>query len=209
MIVDATQLPEEVERGAAGGPEFKTAIVETDGGNETANINWVYPRIGWDVGYGIQSKTDLEAVIRFFYARRGRARGFLFKDWADYQLPTGNLIGTGDSTTGSDGTAAFQIVKVYSDTVLPFSRKITRPKNTTLVVKVNAVTKTEGVHYNVNYTTGIITFTNPNRPLTGEPIVVEGEFFVPCRFVDDKLSVMVEWANAMSIPNIGIIEVRE
>ena len=81
MIIDNTRLPIDVERGAKGGPVFNTTINVSDGGAVSANQNWAYPLYRGDIGYGIQSKDNLNEVIEFFWARRGRLRGFLFRDW--------------------------------------------------------------------------------------------------------------------------------
>ena len=86
MIIDAVRMPVDVERGVRGGPQFSTIVNRTDGGALVTNQNWSYPLYRGQVGYGIQSKENLRDVIKFFYARRGRLRGFLFRDWSDYQF---------------------------------------------------------------------------------------------------------------------------
>lgn len=201
MIVDAVRLPIDVERGVRGGPQFSTIVNRTDGGSLVTNQNWSYPLYRGQVGYGIQSKTNLRDVISFFYARRGRLRGFLFRDWSDYEFDN-DLIGTGD---GSDTT--FQAVRVYDDDVLPFTRIITRPvDDANMVVSVNGVDLAASA-WSVT-TGGIITFTSP--PANGHAIrIVSGNFDVPCHFAMDTLDVEMEIWNAGSIPNIPIEEVRE
>lgn len=206
ITIHEVRLPTDVERGAEFAPMFNTSIVELDGGAEQANINWTYPRFSGDISYGIQSITLLNTAIAFFYARRGRAYGFRFKDWADFTITDGT-IGTGDGAT-----AAFQIVKVYSDSVLPFSRKITRPITAGLVVKVDGVTKTLTTHYTVSATTGIVTFTMGNIPTLAQVITVTCEFDVPVRFDTDRIPLIVEHAAGTGAAQIGkfpIIEVRE
>ena len=79
MIIDATRMPEDIERGAEGGPEFKTALIETDGGNEIANI---------DITNRILDLTGRDArLIRHVADRPGHDRR--------YALATDKLRGLG------------------------------------------------------------------------------------------------------------------
>lgn len=195
--VDAVRLPEDIERGASGGPIFNTALVELDSGFEQSQVNWSQPKYLWDIGYGIQNKAGYYRLLEFFMARRGRARGFLFKDWTDYQLNNEN-IGTGDGVEDQ-----FQITKVYTDTVLPFTRTITRPINSSLVVTVNG---SPAGTYTV-LQGGIIDFLVP--PPSGHIVRVSGEFDVPVRFDVDALQISLEWVEAGSIPSIPVRGIRE
>ncbi len=201
MIVDAVRLPIDVERGVRGGPQFSTIVNRTDGGSLVTNQNWSYPLYRGQVGYGIQTKDNLRDVIKFFYARRGRLRGFLFRDWSDYQFDN-DLIGTGD---GADTT--FQAIRKYDDDILPFSRPITRPvDDADMTISVNGSVVSNST-WSIT-TGGIITFTSP--PPNGHAIrIVTGTFDVPCHFASDALEVEMEIWNAGSIPNIPIEEVRE
>lgn len=91
-----TRLPEHVEAGAKGGPEFNTTVIEMTSGREQRVKRWALPRYSWDLSYGIMDQEDYNAVMAFFMARRGRAFGFRFKDWSDYR-GTSEAIGTGDA----------------------------------------------------------------------------------------------------------------
>jgi uncharacterized protein (TIGR02217 family) len=46
--------------------------------------DWSLARGEWDVAYGLKTSQEFDIVRQFFHARRGRAIGFRFKDWADY-----------------------------------------------------------------------------------------------------------------------------
>lgn len=81
---DETRFPEKVDFGVAGGPEFFTSIVATAGGNEQRNINWEDARHRFNATHGLKSQTELDEIRDFFFARRGRAKGFRFRDWTDY-----------------------------------------------------------------------------------------------------------------------------
>ena len=197
--VDAVRLPVTIERGARGGPSYRTNVTILDGGYEVTQINWSQARWVGTIGYGIAERDSYFALIEFFRARRGKARGFLFKDWSDYSV-VGGTIGTGDGVE-----TVFQLVKVYDDTVFPYTRTITRPVNGTVTVYVAGVPTAA----TINYTTGTVTFSGPNTPVAAAAVTADFEFDVPMRFDTDAISVQLEWAEAGRIPNLPIIEVRE
>ncbi len=200
MIIHATRLPTDVERGVEGGPRFDTIVNISDGGIPDTNQNWVYPLYFGNVSYGIQNEDDFRAVRDFFWARRGRLYGFLFKDWSDYTLES-QIIGTGD---GSDTT--FQVVKTYDDDILPFTRKITRPIESTMVVSVNGVNVADS-QWSLQ-DGGIVSLTS--APSVGHIVrVVEGEFDIPVMFDTDQFLVTMQTFEAGEIPRLQIREVRE
>lgn len=114
MAFHEVRFPDNISRGARGGRERRTQIVELASGDEERNASWANSRRRYDVAYGIRRADDLDAVVQFFEARNGRLHGFRFKDWGYYKsckpseapAATDQLIGTGDgSQTG------FQLVK--------------------------------------------------------------------------------------------------
>ena len=117
MAFHEVRFPDNISRGARGGPERRTQIVELASGDEERNASWANSRRRYDVAYGIRRADDLAAVVAFFEARNGRLHGFRFKDWGDHKSclpsgtpsPTDQAIGTGDGAT-----TAFQLVKRYA-----------------------------------------------------------------------------------------------
>lgn len=202
------RLPVDVEQGAKGGPGFKTRVLELDNAEESRNAQWSKQRGNWDISYGIDSKSVLDAVKAFFYARQGRLYGFRFKDWSDYQITSQQQIGTGTSTTGSDGQQTFQVFKAYTDGTYTYNRTITRLVTGTVKVWSNGVLKTETTHYTVNYDTGVISFVNPNRPTTGQVVAVECEFDVAVRFDTDNIEITSHTYDAIEIGSMPIIELK-
>jgi hypothetical protein len=107
MAFHEVRFPDAISRGARGGPERRTQIVELASGDEERNASWANSRRRYDVAYGIRRADDLAAVVAFFEARNGRLHGFRFKDWGDHKscLPSGTPspidqpLGTGDGTT--------------------------------------------------------------------------------------------------------------
>lgn len=199
MIVDNVRLPVDVERGVRGGPMFSTIVNMTDGGSVSTNQNWSYPLYKGNVGYGIQSRENMEDVLSFFYARRGRLRGFLFKDWSDYEF-TAEELGTGDGAETD-----FQVVRTYTDTTLPFTRILTRPIESTMVVYADG-TPVSDANWSL-LSTGEVRFSV--APSIGVVITATGEFNIPARFMTDHLEMEMEIWSAGSIPSIPIMEVRE
>jgi len=193
------RLPTHIERGASGGPTFLTTVIARASGMESRNQEWQYAKAKWDISYGIMNITDYTEVRLFFYARKGRANTFRFRDWTDYEA-TAALIGTG---TGALTT--FQLVKNYIDTASSYSRKITRIVAGTLSVYLNGVL-VDPNDYTVS-ATGLITFDT--APLAAVSITATFEFDIPVRFDNDQLRMAVEWVGAASMPDITIVEVPE
>jgi uncharacterized protein (TIGR02217 family) len=115
------RFPDNIAYGATGGPEFATTVVATGSGHEKRNVNWSQARGRWDVASGLKKQAQIDELIAFFRARRGKAYGFRFKDWTDYQA-TGQLLGTGD-----DALTQFQLVKHYPSGSVIEVRTITKP----------------------------------------------------------------------------------
>jgi uncharacterized protein (TIGR02217 family) len=115
------RFPNNIAYGATGGPEFATTVVATGAGHEKRNVNWSEARGRWDVASGLKKQAQIDELIAFFRARKGRAYGFRFKDWTDYRA-TGQLLGTGD-----DALTQFQLVKHYPSGSVIEVRTITKP----------------------------------------------------------------------------------
>lgn len=197
MAFHDVRLPEQVEQGATGGPSFYTTINPMVSGNEQRNINWSDARADWELSYGIQDYDDFDEVRQFFYARRGQAHSFRFKDWGDYKL-IAEVIAAGDGST-----VQFQVTKTYEDSgPSPYVRKITRPVSTTLIAFVNGVQTSCTLN-----PLGIIVFAT--APANGAVIAVSCEFDVPVRFNVDKFALQLSTPEAAAIGSLPIIEVRE
>jgi uncharacterized protein (TIGR02217 family) len=213
--METPRFPEDISYGSTGGPMYNTDVITVNSGFETRNANWVQSRHEYNVAFGIRTQAYLDELIEYFHAVQGKAIGFRYKDWADYKscsvtetvAVTDQTIGTGDSTTGSDGTATYQITKTYTKGSYSVARDITKPVSGTVLVEVNGVTKTESTHYTIDYTTGIITFTGSNRPLTGELVKCGYEFDVPVRFDTDTLSINLEMYEHGTV-DVPLVELR-
>lgn len=204
MAFHDVRLPEDVERGAQGGPRFKTTILVLGGGLEKRNIDWATTRGEWDIGYGIESKEAYSDVVDFFYARQGRAHSFRFKDWSDYEVGTTGTPVT--FATGDGVTLIYQAQKRYSSGGIDFDRDLTKIVSGTVELYVNAVLVADPADYSIDLLTGLITFVV--APPDTETIGIVCEFDVPVRFETDGLDINVEVWNVGSIPQIPIVEVK-
>jgi len=221
MAFDEVQFPTDISFGSKGGPGYKTDIIMGDGGAEQRVSRWSTPRWTFDASYGVKSAAQARTLLDFYLARLGAARGFRYKDFTDFTsaadgvgTPTSADVatGVGDSTTGSDGTATFQLIKKYTSGLQVITRNITKPVSGTDVVQVNGAAQTRGVDYNIDTTTGIITFTATNVPTTGQVIRAGFEFDVPVRFseaMDEKLAISIDNYANRSAGAIGLVEVRD
>lgn len=192
-------FPSDIAYGSAGGPEYSTDIVITHGGYEQRNVNWSQARTKYNVAHGVKTQSQLDALIAFFRARKGRADGFRFKDWSDYKA-IAQAIGTGNGTN-----KIFQLVKTYSSGSIVETRTITKPIASTLAVYVNAVLQA-GSAYALDSATGKITFVT--APVNGAVVTADFEFDVPVRFDTDRLSATLDSYGVNSWNDIPLIEVR-
>jgi len=192
------RFPDDISYGSSGGPEFSTDVVITHSGYEQRNINWSAARAVYNVAHGVKTQSQLETLIAFFRARRGRAYGFRFKDWADYSA-TGQAIGTGDNAT-----TTFQLVKTYSSGSETVTRNVNKPVDNSVVIYVDDVEQSSGVSYDA--TTGVVTFSS--APATDAAITADFEFDVPVRFDNDRLSASLDSYGVNSWRDIPLVEIR-
>lgn len=208
-FIETPRFPDDVGYGSRGGPIYNTSIIEIKSGAEHRNINWESALCRYDVAYGVRDQDDLEELIEFFHAMAGRTHGFRFKDHSDYKsckiyetiAATDCFLGYGDGVE-----TEWQIKKEYDAGNLDRSyRKITKPIEGTVLVRVAYVIKTEGVDYTIDYTTGIISLVSPAP--NGLPVQAGFEFDVPCRFDSDQLPVKLEnYLNASA--SVPLMEIR-
>ncbi len=203
------RFPANLSFGSVGGPERRTEIVTLANGFEERNTPWAHSRRRYDAGVAMRSLDDIELLIAFFEARQGQLFGFRWKDWADYKSgrstvePSFNdqLIGSGDGSTHG-----FQLLKHYSSGTSTYTRPITKPVAGTVVVALQGDRQQEGIHFEVDTATGIVTFDAP--PAVNETITAGFEFDVPVRFDSDRIQTSVASFRAGNVPNVPVVEVR-
>jgi len=175
------------------------------------NARWIDSRRQYDAGSGLRTMADLAAVVAFFEQCRGRLTGFRYRDPLDDRSsafgqppsPTDQPIGTGDGVT-----AVFQLVKVYGAAPDAWTRTIAKPVAGSVLVAVAGVAKSAGSDFNLDATTGFVTFASGAIPPAGSPVTAGYLFHVPVRFDTDDLKIDLTQFAAGTIPTIPLLEIR-
>jgi uncharacterized protein (TIGR02217 family) len=197
---DDVLFPIALGKEAEVSPEFSTAIVTSGGGHEARNASWAEARTRYDVGPGVRSEADIAALLAFFRARMGPARGFRLRDPFDASsggsvpTPFDQRIGTGDGIT-----VRFALTKAYGTAL----RRITRPVAGSVRVAVGtgettAFTVVAGGWIDLDAAPG-----------AGVAVSAGFQFDVPVRFAEDRLSVTRATFLAGTATSVPLIEVRE
>lgn len=192
------RFPEDIAYGSSGGPQYATDVVITAGGYEQRNIGWQEARAVYNVAHGVKTQSQLDSLIAFFRARKGRAYGFRFKDWADYSA-SAQQIGVGNGSN-----KVFQLVKSYISGGVTEVRNINKPVDNSVDIYVNNVHVTSG--FTIDYTSGVVTFTS--APANGHIVKANFEFDVPVRFDTDRLAASLDSYGVASWKEIAIVEIR-
>lgn len=205
------QFPTDISQNAVGGPRFNTSVLILSSGAEHRNINWLSQRGEWDVSHGLKTQEQVDVLLAFFYARRGKAYGFRFKDWSDYRLPRwrstpGDIDALPTLFTTNGTTSVFQLAKVYSDVGGSFSRPIYKPVAGSLQLLNNGVITTD---FTVNTTTGLVTLGATTTATTGHLITGSCEFDVPVRFDTDDMKLTTITTENFAWNPVPVVETRE
>src|SRR5690625_955252 len=207
---DDVPFPLALSRRSSGGPEFRTAIVETASGREYRNQDWAAARLRFDAARGLRSVAERDQLLAFFYARRGRARAFPLRDFSDYSSagaagepePLDQVLGKGDGLA-----SAFQLIKWYGESGGgdAYARRILLPVRQSLRVALDGVEQASG--WSVSRPGGILTFASP----PGAGILVSAGFLfdVPVRFGSDRLEVQWISPAAQELGEVPLLEVRD
>ena len=207
MAFHEVRFPDDISRGARGGPERRTQIVELASGDEERNASWANSRRRYDVAYGIRRADDLAAVVAFFEARNGRLHGFRFKDWGDYKsaLPSAAISPTDQAIgTGNGSLTEFALLKRYSSGAQSWTRAIAKPVAGSVRVALGGVEQMSG--WSIDTTTGVVTFDT--APAAGVAVTAGFAFDVPVRFDTDALDVTLDLDRLGSITSIPLLEIR-
>lgn len=203
------RFPTSLSFGALGGPERRTEIVTLSNGHEERNTPWAHSRRRFDAGMGLRSLDDVETLVAFFEARQGQMFGFRWKDWSDHKSAVASRQISGDDqliAMGDEIQSVFQIVKNYSSGTATYVRPITKLVAGTVAISVSGEPQLEGVDYEVDLNTGLVTFSHP-PDVQGE-ITAGYEFDVPVRFDTDTIVTSMATFQAGEVPDVPVVEVR-
>lgn len=203
------RFPASISFGSSGGIERRTEIVELVSGYEERNSPWAHSRRRYDAGLGVRSLDDLDAVLAFFEARRGRLYGFRWKDWLDHKscAPSGVPAPTDQKLLATSlPTTRWKLTKTYFDMAGSYARPIVRPVVASVRVAVDGVELVAGGDFIVDPVTGDVEMAA--APPIGAAVTAGFEFDVPVRFDTDVIEVNLAAFQAGEIPSIPIVEVR-
>lgn len=163
MSFDNIRLPLDIERGVKVSQEFAVSKVRLANGFSRTLLRQNFAAREWNIAFGLQGLTGavaqdgILAIYNFYMARGGILNSWRMRDWLDYQLIQ-EIIGVGDNVEFQ-----YQIQRTLTD-FGSFTRveEITKPSNdaadTTTAVRVNSSSQIESTDFDIDYTTGIMTF---------------------------------------------------
>ncbi|MCK9917804.1 DUF2460 domain-containing protein [Microbacteriaceae bacterium K1510] len=203
-------FPLDIALKSAGGPQRRTDVVALGSGREERNARWAHSRRRYDAGYGVKTFEALSQVVAFFEERRGRLYGFRWRDRLDHSSgaadsvvsATDQVIGTGDGAI-----ATFTLCKTYGSLYSPYQRPVTKPVPGSVRIAVAGV-DVEDDAFDVDTTTGIVTFQAGHIPASGAAVTAGFLFDVPVRFDTDYLEVDLSAFAAGAIPKIPLVEIK-
>ncbi len=209
MEFHEVRFPASLSFGSVGGPERRTEVVTLASGHEERNAPWEHSRRRYDAGLSLRSLDDIETLVAFFEARRGRLYGFRWKDWADFKsCPASKTPDFRDQVVGiGDGvTRVWPLAKVYASGVNDYLRPIRKPVVGTVTLGIQREPLQEGLHWQIDATSGLVTFEV--APEAGVEITAGYEFDVPVRFDTDQIRTSVASFRAGDVPTVPVVEVR-
>lgn len=202
MSFHDVEFPRDISYGSLGGPAFNTTVLILNSGHERRNVNWSEVKASYEVAQAIKSREQMDVLLKFFYARQGRAYSFRFFDHMDHRTGL-QTLGTGDGTK-----IKFQISKTYQSGAFTYTRDITKPINGTLINLKVGGNSINSNYYSVDYNTGIITLDT--APTAGQAVTIDDvNFNVHTRFDIDQMEVSHDFWETMTWPSIPLVEVKE
>lgn len=214
MAFDWVRLPTHVEVDAQSIVEFRTGVITLSNKEEVRNSEWSRHRRKFNISYGIDTVETYKEVIAFFYARQGKKRAFLFRDWSDFELIE-EVQGLASEVL-VDGV--LQIRKTYTSGPSSYSFDITRPIISTIVVYVDGE-----VYSPSNYTYLSFGKIDFGAVIPVGTISISCEYDCIVRFDSDELPINIRavyqaqqsaeqegaYHKAIEIPDIVIVEIPD
>lgn len=190
--------------------QYATDVIVGKNGQEVRNALWQDPLLKFNAAFAVRSYADIDTLVDFFHAMKGREQSFLVKDWSDFKIDEW----TTSSTATGAGITQFQLVKRYTEPVLntTYVRTIKHPKTGTVTAQKSDTTAL--TVSSVNLSTGVVTLS---AAVTSGSVQFKcTEYYVPVRFDIDELPVemLSYWVASgadksnVQVPDIPLVEVR-
>ena len=168
-------FPNDISYNSVGTIRFATDVIVVDSGDDQRVQRWDQPLMEFDVAYGVRTMEQLQDMIAFFRAMRGRLYAFNYRDWLDYtssmavayEAREAPPISNTDQIqfVGDGVTFVFQLVKSYIATTsgTTLTRPITRLEPDTVVVAWSGANGGDWTgNCSVDNETGIVTLLPTN-----------------------------------------------
>ncbi|PYG29965.1 DUF2460 domain-containing protein [Pelagimonas varians] len=199
-------LPAKFSRGAVGGPERRTTIVEQSNGYEHRNATWKNSRHKFSISMVGRDFNELHVLKAFWEARGGELYGFRFRDLSDYKsCPPLDQITFADQSLGQgDGVRrSFPLWKRYGDQWAHWDRRISKPVIGSILVGVDGV-QVSGWSFDESECAVLFDVA----PGVGAEITAGFLFDVPVRFDVAGLPMDFLSMSRGAVTSIQLIEVR-
>lgn len=170
------RIPQFIESFAVSRVEFATSYVSTLSGREARNLDREYSRQRYIIKNCRLSIDEFKIFSAFFRSRRGSYFSFRFRDNLDCQVSK-QFIAQGDGNTRQ-----FQLIKLYEDRVMSYTRIITKPVLDSCKLFINDI----NVEATVDCNTGLVDLS---QPLGEEQILTASySFDIETRFSNDSFN---------------------
>jgi uncharacterized protein (TIGR02217 family) len=176
-------FPHDISEGSDAATLFSTQVNEVASGHDQRMSLWDYPKMEFNVAYGVRTMEQLHDLIRFFRAVRGKLYSFRYLDkldctssFATYEearaaddiTPFDQEIGIGDNVNNT-----FQLRKNYDFETEQSQRPIIKPIEDTVSV---AVAGEEITWFLCDYSTGKISIhSRIDEDWTGVTLATVGD----------------------------------
>lgn len=183
--------------------EWRTDIVDFDTGKNQRNQVWSRPKRRWVLPYNVLLQEYRDNLIKLFGRAHGGYNIFLFEYPYDRDCAL-----TECSITAIEAQVDFQLIKSYyiseSETWNENKTRIQSGDIFQPTIKIDGVTKTEGVDYTLNDDTGVVTFGA--APGAGKVLTANYRFYYPVRFDADVYEESMPWKEIWDMGDIPIVE---
>jgi uncharacterized protein (TIGR02217 family) len=207
LFIETPRFPDDLAIWAKSGISSSTQISMVKSGRIQRNSLWVYPKARFDIANALRlpdlsnvqatNAYRIQLLRDWIVAMQGRACGFRFKDWTDYQDET---RGTFTALPNSVLTV-FQMAKSYTIGTQVILRLISKPLATGIAFQDNGGTVTPSY----DSTTGLVTFGSP--PATGHVLTWTGQFDTPVIFGIDMLEYALDPGGLYDVQSIPLTEI--
>jgi uncharacterized protein (TIGR02217 family) len=169
-------FPNDISYNSVGTIRFATDVIVVDSGDDQRVQRWDQPLMEFDIAYGVRTMEQLQELIAFFRAMRGRFYAFNYRDWMDYTSSFATRYEAREAPpitaydqqqfVGDGATYRFQLIKNYIATTSgqTLSRPITRPEPGSVLIGMQGVNDWTA-NASVDPATGIVTLL-PTHQLT-------------------------------------------